>query len=466
MQTALDLQLTDFIRHYLTMKSQHPVKKDEVYYTLKTTADGYDQDKMLNYLGEINRFAGYYARFVDPGKEPSLAIREKLHSLLRIEVTTAYPFLMELYAAYSSSVVTEADVVAVLEIIESYLIRRYICGVPTHGLNRFFPTLFAQARLSQSFVEGVRESLGRNCPTDAAFLRAFETRQMYGTGERLTKTRYILLRLEGSFGHKESVETSTLQIEHVMPQTLTDWWKSHLGEKWESVHRQFVDTIGNLTLTGFNQDMSNSPFDAKKHFFQNSHIEMSKQLSHSDRWTLTEIADRGAKLAQTACKIWPYLGPDDNGKGEEVAKKVKPNPDPALPLAQLLTILGGGTRKGSSSSLYALKDGKVIIATVSKYYVKGRYYWYGLSPAKFDLVESEFCSHIAFGMGMNAVALVPANLVADLRPHCSVSKYKDGVIHHYHFTISGGPNPELYTSSDSPRVPLQGFIVRPATTEN
>lgn len=459
MQAALGVHFTDFIRHFLTMKNQQPVKKDEVYFTLKTTADSFDQDKILTYLGDFNKFASFYERFVTPNKEPSRTIRERLHALQRIEVTTAYPFLMELYAAYSSGEISESYVVAVLTMIESYLIRRYICGVPTHGLNRFFPTLFSYAMSRESFVDGVREALGRNCPNDATFLRSFETRQMYGTGERLAKARYILLRLEGSFGHKESVETSTLQIEHIMPQKLTDWWQSHLGEKWESVHKQFVDTIGNLTLTGFNQDMSNSSFDAKKDFYRNSHLELSKPLALADRWTQFEMSQRGSKLAQTALKIWAYLGQDDNMQIEEVEAKPKANPDPALTYAELLTLLGGGTRKGSSSA-YALKDGKAIIATVSKYHVRGRYYWYGISPSKLKLVESESCSHVAFGMGMNAVALIPAKVVQDLVPDCRVSKYKDGSIHHYHFTISSGPTPELYGGGDGPRVSVKDFVVR------
>lgn len=83
--------------------------------------------------------------------------------------------------------------------------------------------------------------------------------------------KYILERLE-NFGIRELIDVEklvddkTLTIEHVMPQTLSDEWKKHLGENWELIQTKYLNTPGNLTLTAYNSDYSNSLFE--KTFFR------------------------------------------------------------------------------------------------------------------------------------------------------------------------------------------------------
>ena len=57
---------------------------------------------------------------------------------------------------------------------------------------------------------------------------------------------------------------ASLQIEHVMPQTLTDSWKATLGEEWETIHDLLLHTVGNLTLTGYNAPLSNDEYSRKR----------------------------------------------------------------------------------------------------------------------------------------------------------------------------------------------------------
>ena len=115
--------------------------------------------------------------------------------------------------------------------------------------------------MGASVVEGTRTILSeRALPRDEEFRDRLDTARLYGGGERRAKTLIILGRLEAALGHKEQVDTSVLTIEHVMPQTLTDWWKSHLGEDWEEEHEQLLHTLGNLTLTNYNPELSNRPY--------------------------------------------------------------------------------------------------------------------------------------------------------------------------------------------------------------
>ncbi len=93
-----------------------------------------------------------------------------------------------------------------------------------------------------------------------------------------------------------------------MPQTLTDWWKSHLGDNWEFVHEAYLDTLGNLTLTGYNPELSNSDFQTKKSIYATSHLELNAYFSEIDSWKESDIRLRGQGLAKMCLEIWSYFG--------------------------------------------------------------------------------------------------------------------------------------------------------------
>src|SRR5262249_47757955 len=160
---------------------------------------------------EVAAFSKYYAKLLDPEEEKSPKIASRMTRLNRFEATTAYPFLLNVYHDYEKGDLAEDDFAAVLDILETFLIRRFVCGVPTHGLNRIFTSLYAQARKAGCLVDGVRQVLrDKDFPRDKDFRDRLVTFRMYGSGDRLPKARLILERLELSFRHKEGIDLSTL----------------------------------------------------------------------------------------------------------------------------------------------------------------------------------------------------------------------------------------------------------------
>jgi hypothetical protein len=97
----------------------------------------------------------------------------------------------------------------------------------------------------------------------------------------IAKTELILRTLEESYHHKERIlpkridEKTNISIEHIMPVHLTDEWRTHLGRSYDQVQRQWLHTIGNLTLTGYNGEMKNDDFENKKRYLLNSHIQLN-----------------------------------------------------------------------------------------------------------------------------------------------------------------------------------------------
>ena len=301
--------LTEFVRHYL-MRFGQMVKESDVYVTLKQRVDRSERTPRAH-LEELARFAAHYEVLVHPEKAPSQAIRERLTRLQRLEITVAYPFLLPLYADYATNAITSQQLCDVLDVIETFVVRRFVCGVPTHGLNKIFTPLYQQVRKQPEISEGTKTLLAeRACPRDDEFRERLDSGRLYGGGDRRGKTQLVLSRLEAALGHKERVDLEQLTIEHIMPQTLTDWWRDHLGEGWEADHGQLLHTLGNLTLTNYNPELSNRSYPEKRELLAQSHVELNRYFADVERWNEGEIERRADALADLALTVWPYFGPE------------------------------------------------------------------------------------------------------------------------------------------------------------
>ncbi|MCX6112541.1 MAG: HNH endonuclease family protein [Proteobacteria bacterium] len=184
-------------------------------------------------------------------------------------------------------------------------------NIPTNTLNKIFPPLYGQAigENPANLVDGVRKALQiRGYPSDVEFQARLKDSRLYGSGERAERVKLILETLEDAYQHKEKLSFDTLSIEHIMPQTLTEWWKNHLDEYWAADHDIYLHTLGNLTLTGYNAELSNDTFPKKQQRFIESNLELNHYFKDVERWTKVEIEKRSEALSKLALSIWTYFG--------------------------------------------------------------------------------------------------------------------------------------------------------------
>lgn len=311
MQSALNDDLTEYIRHYL-MKGGNIIKQGDIYYALK---ENVSTTNAIDYLKELKKYSVYYQRLKYPEFEPESDLQKEFTRLNRIEVTTAYPLLLNFYSNYAENKITKPQFITILKTLENYLIRRFVCNVATNQLNKIFPTVYPaiEAKYSDNIVEGFKSILqGKGYPKDNEFYLRFRETKFYGGGDRVVKTKLILETLEESFAHKEIVPFDNLTVEHIMPQTLSEWWQIELGEDWEETHDLFLHTIGNLSLTAYNTELSNDDFPTKQKTLKESHLELNKYFSTISNWTRNEIEQRAEILAKKALEIWNYFGQENS----------------------------------------------------------------------------------------------------------------------------------------------------------
>lgn len=327
MQELLGDNLTEFIRHYLT-KSGAVVNKGEIYFQIK---DRISKGDPVLYLKDLSIFAEYYAKLLDPNREEKEEIRKYLLRLKSLEVGTIYPFILNCYDDWAKSKITEEEFIIILKMIENFVLRRFVCNIPTKSLNSLFASLYSQvskdSNLAESnFIECLQLALQKQkYPKDSEFKNRLMDVQLYGIN-RTQKARLILESIEESFNHKEKVALKGLTVEHIMPQSLTDWWKEHLGEDWQITHELLLHTLGNLTLTGYNSELSNADFLKKRTHFQDSNLELNKYFDDKQAWRQEDIEARGEYLADIALTIWSYFGeesPEESSLNKITGRKPK-----------------------------------------------------------------------------------------------------------------------------------------------
>jgi Protein of unknown function DUF262/Protein of unknown function (DUF1524) len=297
--------LTEFMRQYLMLAGED-VAKSAIYAVLKKRLLSVSVSAVAEELHRMQQTSVLYGEIVGLTSVSETPILGGLGRLRRWEVATANPFILKLLQAHAAGKVSTSDVSRCLRIIESFAVRRAICGVPTNQLKRIFlsvakdmPDAQVSVWLSRTLVAG---QSGRRWPKDEEFKDALLRYRAYA--QPIDRCKFILETIEESHGHKEPSTFAHATIEHVMPQTLNDDWRNTLGDSANATHERWLDILGNLTLTGYNPELSNLPFSKKRQLLAGSHFEMNKWIAHKEAWTETELKERSDLLFVQASKIW------------------------------------------------------------------------------------------------------------------------------------------------------------------
>ncbi len=313
-----------FVRHYLTIKTREIPNINKVYAALK---DYWQKERIgiEDLLKDLQKYCGYFCQIVFK-KEADKDLNKALGFLVDLEMDVIYPLLLELYSDYSDGVLSKADFIPIIALIESYICRRAVCGLGTNSLNKVFPS-FTKHIQKDEYFKSLKAHFGsltekQRFPNNDEFKDLFITIDFY----HFQKNKYFFEKLENfDPDTKEPVNTKGLTIEHIMPQKLTEEWERDLGENFQEIHNKYLHTIGNLTLTGYNQEYSNNSFQEKRDMekgFKQSPLKLNQSLKDLKSFGEEEIKKRANDLADLALKIWTY--PNLNA---ETLEKYKPKKD-------------------------------------------------------------------------------------------------------------------------------------------
>ena len=305
-----------FMRTFLTVKVGKIPRENEVYLSFKKYVASVEGDAGASGLHLMERIAkelfeeaNHYSNIV-LGTEKDHELKSVFADFTALRAEVAHPFLLALYGDWKANLLNREQLLQLVRLTESYVFRRAICGIPTSSMNKMFATLMNKVDKSRYFrsvqAEFLRLATYRRYPGDTEVIQSLVQRDIYNT----PRCAYLLERLENYYHPKEPIKAADYTIEHIMPQNLSSEWRSMLGDTCEEIHEKYLHTLGNLTLTGYNSELSDRPFLEKRNLqeggFKSSPLRLNALPAKQEKWTEQQILDRCSKLSADICSVWPY----------------------------------------------------------------------------------------------------------------------------------------------------------------
>ena len=314
-----------FFRMFLAVKLQTLPSTSVVYQLFK---DWFQEKRDLGteteeIFKEIVSYARYYNYiYLKPIEKVDKPLREPIKDFRNNLSEMPAPLLMELYNLYSTpddlgdTLISVTQFTEIINILNTYLIRRAICDQDTSAITKIFPYILKDVMTEcngdfTNIVEILKKQLinkqrgkAAAMPTDEEMRNYLSTANVYNNKVTL---RVIFNKLE-TLNNPAPVDLSKLSVEHLMPQTPTKEWLDILNIDSDTYEAN-LHRLGNLTLAekSDNSSMKNKPFEYKKEILKStSHLKMNIEILEKSKWTLEEIEERNKKLIEDIITIYPY----------------------------------------------------------------------------------------------------------------------------------------------------------------
>lgn len=311
-------KVSDFIRDFLTIKNKKIPNKNKVYHEFKINYPIANYDELEIILSEIKSLAKHYNKLLNPSSEQDELIKKQLTYINKLEINVSFPFLLQVYEDFSKSRISRDVFISILELVQSFVWRRFIIGLPTNALNKIFMRLYEDVD-RENYYDSIVFSLinkkgTQRFPRDAEITNNLNERDLYNIQSK--NRTYFLERLE-NYNNQEPVKiegNSQITIEHIFPQNPEPKWKISLGEdEYQLIKENFLNTIANLTLSGNNGKLGNKYFTDKRDMnidggeqgYKFSRLWLNRDLAELNEWNLIHLKDRGKKIENRFFDIWP-----------------------------------------------------------------------------------------------------------------------------------------------------------------
>ena len=325
----VEIELEKFFREYIAIYTHTLVKTDPkiIYHSFKKmVGDLASYEECRERILDLVKWGLLY-QTIRLGKVNE--IQQNYLEYLRASFGTYASLLMDVFDKNSTiidgtiTIDNPNQLNKILIKIVAYDASRFIAGHPAKEITRFIPTIQNKLKsINSLYYETYAESFenlvtstneGYKQPNINTLKRAINTINLY---DRKSKPLLRFLVLLENIGKNEVLsfenDLQGCQIEHILPQTLNSQW-SHISK---DDHEKYLHTLGNLSITFNNQNLSNKGFDDKKLILaEKSRINLNYQLQRYDIFDINAIEDR----ANTLLKLFmhEFEIPDSTDEDEQ-----------------------------------------------------------------------------------------------------------------------------------------------------
>lgn len=258
----------------------------------------------------IGRLDSYVGPFLAASQAQDIfpynkVIQEALKRLNELRRPAAvYPFIMRLLKEHEKGLVGADEVTGILSSLESFLVRRALCGLEPTGLLGLFRNLWNNMEgniTASKFGEVVLRRRTLEWPSNERLAEQIAVRPLYGS----SVAKFALYEYERSFDADFPTGVS-MWIEHVCPRTLSEAWQKVFTQ---ADHKALVDTWGNLIplSSDMNGQLGQNEYVEKRAtYIANSAFKSARVLGErNSEWRADEIRSRNIEIANWAVKRWP-----------------------------------------------------------------------------------------------------------------------------------------------------------------
>lgn len=292
-------------------------RKLDTYEHQKKHIQGLSQEHLLDYLKNALKIANAMRRFQSADIMSSDKLERTLGRLHKLKLPATQVLIIRVAYLLETGTIDAATAAKALGVLESFLIRRSIAGVPVNSLGGILASCaFGLSGNADERIHAFLSTGRRRYVTDDEIREVLRTSPIYNRGRR----QHLQLLLEWVLGEaqvKDAIDFSKMTIEHVLPQTLSADARKEFnktlgpGQDTDEIHGELVNKIGNLTLTNYNSEMGNKPFSKKsKEWLTNTSVIENQNLARNKHWGADEINSRCDRVAELVCKLW--IGPDES----------------------------------------------------------------------------------------------------------------------------------------------------------
>jgi hypothetical protein len=308
-----------FFRDLLMSEGQYvPPKLTFVTFEARHEATGFDPQVLTRVLTQRS---DQYLAIASRDSDHDPGVTRALARLNRLDSSTTWPLLLWLFAQRDAGALDDAGLARAVDMLCSFILRRFVTGETSRGYGEMFVRAIRDIpgdNAGEPVAALKQFLLQRGWPDDAHFIGAFTRFPLYKRGY----AREVLEALELARGHKEQGSLAQAQIEHILPQTLSDEWADALGEEAERVHGEWLHRPGNLTLSAYNQEVGNQPFAIKRARFIQSNVVLTREVADNVHWGEAEIRERSERMAREAAQLWqgpkePYAAEAESAQDRE-----------------------------------------------------------------------------------------------------------------------------------------------------
>ena len=300
------------------------------YLATKTTLmDIYEQLIKKDYnkfLDDVEFASDNYAIIIN-NSDNKTSYAEELLNLERVQGAPGYLLLLYLENNKRELNITDSDMKDIVNLLVSFFIRRNITDIPgTRNLNKIFMDIVSLLKTNRDakIFDICRNKLISESASDSMFEEKLRG-PIYDTND--ASTRFILCYIEDRHKTREiytdlwardSANKYIWTIEHIFPegQNIPKEWVDMIANGDEKLayeyYNNYVHTLGNLTITGYNSNLSNFDFEKKKYrknqegkdVGYTNGLYLNSDVVSEDTWTVDKIKNRTDKLVTTVLELF------------------------------------------------------------------------------------------------------------------------------------------------------------------